>query len=237
MPNLRVFLDIKASQDALKNLLLEKIKQQYFIVETKQQANFICEEINHKIYIKHQELRVCADFLSAKNQYRQGKAELICKAVGLTQQKSFNIIDATAGLGQDAFILSCYGGKVQMIEQNPLIALSLQQALIQLNKENSLFSLQNGNAIELLKPTEVVYLDPMYPHRQKSALSKKAMQIFQKLLKDQPISAHLLLNKARQVAIDRVVVKRPAKGQFLAEQKPNFSYQSKNVRFDIYRPL
>jgi len=237
MPKLRLFLDIKVSQDALKNQLLEKIKQHYFIVETKQQADFICQEINHKIYIQYQKLQVCADFLNAKNQYRQGKAELICKAVGLTQQKSFNIVDATAGLGQDAFILSCYGGKVQMIEQNPLIALSLQQALIQLNKEHSMFNLQNGNAIELLKPSEVIYLDPMYPHRQKSALSKKAMQIFQKLLKDQQTSADLLLNKARQVAMERVVVKRPAKGEFLADQKPNFSYQSKNVRFDIYRPF
>lgn len=55
---------------------------------------------------------------------------------------------------------------------------------------------------------DVVYLDPMYPHRQKSALVKKEMRVFQSLVGNDD-DADSLLIPAMTIAKRRVVVKRP----------------------------
>ena len=83
---------------------------------------------------------------------------------------------------------------------------------------------------------DVVYLDPMYPHKQKSALVKKEMRIFQYLV-GADLDADQLLLPALQLATKRVVVKRPDYAPFLDEQKPHFSQTTKNHRFDVYMGL
>jgi 16S rRNA (guanine1516-N2)-methyltransferase len=79
----------------------------------------------------------------------------------------------------------------------------------------------------------VVYLDPMYPYREKSAKVKKEMQLLQRLLGGDPDSAELL-EAARKVARNRVVVKRPAKAEPLGGLKPSLAIHSPNTRYDIY---
>ena len=61
---------------------------------------------------------------------------------------------------------------------------------------------------------DVVYLDPMYPHKQKSALVKKEMRVFQHLV-GADLDADELLLPALQLAKKRVVVKRPDYAEFL----------------------
>ncbi len=241
--SIRLFLDLKAAEGVFEAPILAQIKQQYQLVETPEQADFSCQYQAGNLTLATQKMAIKAGFLNAKALYRQAKPELICKAVGLSKKKSIHITDATAGLGQDAFILAGQGAKVLMIEQNPLLALLLLQGLNTLTKEPefnataALLRFKYGNALtELTTKTDVIYLDPMYPHRQKSALSKKGMQLLQQLLVDQITDESALLSKARSLATFRVVVKRPAKGVFLAQKKPHFSYQGKNVRFDIYAP-
>lgn len=79
----------------------------------------------------------------------------------------------------------------------------------------------------------VVYLDPMYPHRSKSALVKKEMRILRILVGDDEDSAKLLTS-ALQVANKRVVVKRPAYAPPLTGLEPNLVFKTKNNRFDVY---
>jgi 16S rRNA (guanine1516-N2)-methyltransferase len=82
----------------------------------------------------------------------------------------------------------------------------------------------------------VVYLDPMFPATQKSALVKKEMRLFQQLLHG-PVDAALdarLLRAARQAARLRVVVKRPARAQPLADTAPDYTLPGKAIRFDVY---
>ena len=79
----------------------------------------------------------------------------------------------------------------------------------------------------------MVYLDPMYPAREKSALVKKEMQLLHQLVGTDSNSAELL-NIARNVALKRVTVKRPKGAEFFADQKPHVSIESKNTRYDIY---
>jgi 16S rRNA (guanine1516-N2)-methyltransferase len=97
--------------------------------------------------------------------------------------------------------------------------------------------IHNSNAIHFLTENnitaDVIYMDPMYPTREKSALVKKDMQLLHQLAGADTDSAELLAI-ARQKAGKRVVVKRPKGAEFVGEQKPSVSIQSKNTRFDIY---
>jgi 16S rRNA (guanine1516-N2)-methyltransferase len=85
---------------------------------------------------------------------------------------------------------------------------------------------------------DVVYLDPMYPHRTKSALVKKEMRLLRALVGDDEDTGELL-QAALGCAIKRVVVKRP-KGAppVMPTQtnslRPSAAVESKNTRYDIY---
>ena len=80
---------------------------------------------------------------------------------------------------------------------------------------------------------DVVYLDPMFPHRQKSALVKKEMRVFQSLV-GADLDADALLPAALAVAGKRVVVKRPDYAGFLNDMPPSMSIETPSKRFDVY---
>ncbi|MCA9466306.1 MAG: class I SAM-dependent methyltransferase, partial [Nitrospira sp.] len=80
---------------------------------------------------------------------------------------------------------------------------------------------------------EVIYLDPMFPHKEKSALVKKDMRVLQEVVGPDE-DADELFTIARTVATNRVVVKRPDYADFLSGLKPQTSIKTKKHRFDIY---
>ena len=83
---------------------------------------------------------------------------------------------------------------------------------------------------------EVIYLDPMFPPRTKSAKVKKEMRLFHQLLGADP-DAEAMLPLARQVASRRVVVKRPRLAPLLhPDISCHHSLKGKANRFDIYLP-
>ncbi|TDQ57721.1 16S rRNA (guanine1516-N2)-methyltransferase [Mesocricetibacter intestinalis] len=191
---------------------------------------------------------VYVDFSSGVMAHRRkfggGRAEAVAKAVGIKGEYLPDIIDATAGLGRDAFVLASLGCRVRLLERHPAVYLLLQDGLrrayadphIGAMLSNNL-QLLNESHIRNLDPqqisADVVYLDPMYPHKQKSALVKKEMRLFQQLV-GADADADELLAPALALAKKRVVVKRPAYADFLAGKKPDFSRETKNHRFDIY---
>jgi len=87
-------------------------------------------------------------------------------------------------------------------------------------------------AAEIGRP-QVVYLDPMYPERRKSAAVKKEMAFFHELVGTAQNDA-ALLDAALATATARVVVKRPRLGDFLCGRKPDYQYTGKSTRFDVY---
>lgn len=186
-----------------------------------------------------------SDALTFRRLHGGGKKESIAKAVGLKGQECVRVLDATAGLGRDAFVLSSLGCVVDMIERSPVVAALLQDGLDRaavaeelcnwLPKRMQLF---HGVAIELLNNWEstrpdVVYLDPMFPHRKKSAAVKKEMRLFQQLLGPDE-DADLLLEPALLLAKKRVVVKRPSGAPYLSGKKPEIEMLGKANRFDVY---
>lgn len=186
------------------------------------------------------------NFESGKYEHRRkfggGKSQLIAKACAIRSTHSnLTLFDATAGLGRDAFVLATLGADVTLCERQPEIAALLDDALFRYYQDTSTdsqkakLSLIYGNAIEYLQTHkfDVIYLDPMFPERKKSALVKKEMRILHDLVGDDSDSDQLL-NTALAAANKRVVVKRPIHAPTLTMMRPAQVYLGKTCRYDVY---
>ncbi|KPQ28871.1 MAG: 16S rRNA (guanine1516-N2)-methyltransferase [Marinobacter excellens HL-55] len=192
---------------------------------------------------------VRAEFVTGKMGYRRehggGTGQLVARAVGLQKTKAqLHVVDATAGLGQDAFVLAGLGCRVTLFERNPVIHALLADGLARatLNAECAeviaRMNLQAGSSIDWLQKAEpntvdVIYLDPMFPHRDKAALVKKEMQVFRQVVGDDDDSGQLLA-AALTCARYRVVVKRPRKAPAVAGPEPTTRIEGKSSRYDVY---
>lgn len=192
---------------------------------------------------------VRVEFVTGKMGYRRehggGAGQLVAKAAGLQKTRaSLHIVDATAGLGQDAFILASLGCRVTLFERNPVIHALLADGLARaaLNVDCAAIvermHLLEGSSIDWLEragsnAADVIYLDPMFPHREKSALVKKEMQVFRTVVGDDDDSAPLL-TAALAAARYRVVVKRPRKAPAIAGPEPSTRIEGKSSRYDVY---
>jgi 16S rRNA (guanine1516-N2)-methyltransferase len=170
----------------------------------------------------------------------------LARAIGLKQSVTPTVLDATAGLGRDAFLLAAWGCSVELVEQSPLIAALLEDGLNRARRtlETAAIAarmqlIQTGSIpwMGRLSPAhrpEVVYLDPMYPERRKSALVKKEMRVLHALIEKDETGPSALLRAALECARQRVVVKRPRLALAIEGLPPDFAVVSKNTRFDIY---
>ena len=170
--------------------------------------------------------------------------EMLAKAVK-TDQENLKAIDATAGMGEDSLLLAACGYQVTLYEQNPVIAILLKDALRRAKKNTVLkdivsrMQLVEGDSIEHLNkrldPVDVIYLDPMFPGRQKSGLINKKLQLIQKL--EPPCSKETALFDAAMAAQpSKIIVKRPLKSPYLDERVPSYSLKGKAIRYDCYSP-
>lgn len=175
---------------------------------------------------------------------KDDKNQEILKAIGIKKDSNLKVLDTTAGLGRDSFILANFGCKITMLERNPIIFLLLQNAIEnsknnpEIAKITQNMTLINQNSIEYLKNLkenfDVIYIDPMFPKTNKSRLVKKDMQIFREIVGDD-LDSNKLLESALQQNVKRVVVKRMKKAEYLANKKPNFEIVGNTTRFDVYK--
>ncbi|MEI7611621.1 MAG: class I SAM-dependent methyltransferase [Betaproteobacteria bacterium] len=188
------------------------------------------------------------DFVSGpvahRRQYGGGSGQMIAKAVGLQPGIRPTVLDATAGLGRDAFVLAQLGCTTTLIERQPIIAALLEDGMQRALADAEVATiiahmrLLCGNAIVMMRAwddeaPQVIYLDPMFPHREKSAQVKKEMRLFRPLAGDDD-DAPELLAAALSLATHRVVVKRPRKAPAIAGDAPGYTLEGKSSRFDIY---
>lgn len=196
-------------------------------------------------------LEMTPDLADMLPRLRQGKLqhELLVRAarikgVGAGQPGPL-AVDATAGLGTDSLLLAASGFQVLMFEWDPVIAALLADALRRaladprLVEVASRMRLMEGDSIRGLRELDVhpdvVYLDPMFPERQKSAAVKKKFQLLHKL--ERPCAdPEELLQAALAACPRKIVVKRPVKGPLLAGVKPSYSIAGKAVRYDCIVP-
>jgi 16S rRNA (guanine1516-N2)-methyltransferase len=190
---------------------------------------------------------VYADFVRGDFGYRRarGGQEALARAAGLRAGRKPSVLDATAGLGQDAFVLASLGCRVMMVERSPIIAALLADGLERAaahpdtRQAASRLTLVVADAKAFMaslsedERPQVVYLDPMYPSGKRSVLKGKEMRLFRLLVGDD-LDAPALLAAARACAQERVVVKRPAKAPPLGGMEPHASLRGKTTRFDLY---
>lgn len=188
-------------------------------------------------------MEVRGDFSKMLPRVKQGtlQRELLVKAAkikGVTQPVA---VDATAGLGEDSFLLASAGFEVTLCEFDPVIVALLRDAVDRARADArtaaaaARMTVVHGDSKEILanlpQAPDVVYLDPMFPARTKSAAVKKKFQLIHDL--EAPCTdEHELVQAAIAAHPRKVVVKRPIKGAFLDGIKPSHSVSGKAVRYD-----
>lgn len=188
-------------------------------------------------------MRLHASFDDMKRRLLHGKlnGELLVRAARVKGVAVPTLVDATAGLGQDSLLLAAAGFSVTLLECNPVIAAMLADAVEQARRDPELVDAAErmrvieGDSLKVLRDLpmlpDVVYLDPMFPGRTKSAAVKKKFQLLHRL--EAPCDDETALLEAARAAHPRkIVIKRPVKGPYLAGAKPDYTLQGKAVRYD-----
>lgn len=189
------------------------------------------------------------DFTQGAIAYRLQKNrawnELLVKALKINREAPGTIIDCTAGLGRDMFILATLGCPVIAFERHPQIYEQLRLALDKALADPSCCDAANriqlihGTAkdyiLQINEPIWGVYCDPMFPEREKTAAVKKEAAYLQETVGTDEDADHLI-ETARQFNPKRIVIKRPKNAPFLANLKPHHQIKSGKMRFDIYYP-
>ena len=219
---------------------LKKVKSAFYLLATDEQLEL------HKTDEPKLD-GITVDFVSGAVAHRRkfggGRGQDIAKAIGLKHGFNPTVLDATAGLGRDAFLLASLGCTVTMMERQIPVAALLDDGLTRgaldaelgewLSDRLTLINTSSIDSMCKVGEVDVVYLDPMYPHKKKSAAVKKEMRVFQTLVGSDP-DADELLEQALSIAKYRVVVKRPSYAEPLAGKKPSTSINMKKNRFDVY---
>lgn len=171
--------------------------------------------------------------------------ELLVRAARVRGTEAPTAVDATAGLGEDSLLLAAAGFTVTMFEKDQVIAALLRDALERAANDSRLagvaahMTLVEGDSVsglcDLGFSPDVVFLDPMFPERTKSAAVKKKFQLLHHL--ERPCDNEgELLDAALAARPRKVVIKRPPKGPWLAGVKPSHSIAGKAVRYDVIVP-
>ena len=168
---------------------------------------------------------VWVDFTAGKVAHRRrfdnSLNQPLARAIGLSAHRTLNVIDATAGFARDAFVIASLGANVHMIEQSVAIASLVEDGLRRARKVDSMQTLMArlqltvGDAVRHIPklsdavPADTIYLDPMYPNREKNAAAKKRHAGSKGAYRAEANNNSDLLYCARYYALRRVVVKRP----------------------------
>lgn len=193
------------------------------------------------------------DFAEMLPRIKQGalQREMLVKAARVKGVEAPRAVDATAGLGEDSLLLAAAGFTVTLCEADPVIAALLEDALARVSAHevlgpivermhlvagDSRIALERAGASTGAQP-DVVYLDPMFPGRTKSAAVKKKFQLIHGLERPtEPLDEESLLQAALAAHPRKVVIKRPVKGPYLAGVKPSHAIAGKAVRYDCIVP-
>lgn len=238
MESLNIFLYQKGqSSEKIASEWYQFLKSQDFDFTGIQKIDFTQQY--PKIYDQNGN-KFCINFVEDKLNYHKKKSsmktELLGRAMG-SGRYGLKILDLSAGLGIDAIFLCQLGFEVVAIERNPLIFLALDYAASMLSTEMKIKFLF-GNSLDFLEKNsdlfDVIYFDPMFPEKTKSALPRQEMVFFRHLVGADLDADQVVQQAVRRNGISRVVVKRPMKAPTLYK-KPDSQIEGKLVRFDIYR--
>lgn len=172
-----------------------------------------------------------------------GRGQALPKAVGMKGGINPMVVDATAGLGRDAFLLASLGAEVTLIERSPDMHKLLEGGLARAREAGGVaadtinrMTLLYGDAKDLL-PTlapEVILVDPMHPPRNKTALVKNEMRLIREIVGTDEDSVELM-TLALTTASKRVVLKWPQRAKPMEGiRPPSHQISGKSTRYDVF---
>lgn len=172
-----------------------------------------------------------------------GRGQDIAKAMGLRAGKTPMIVDATAGLGRDSFLLASLGAQVTLIERSEKMHELLVQGMNRAAKEGGQMreiigrmTLLKGDALDIIPDLagEAILIDPMHPERKKSALVKQDLRQVREIVGSDDDAADLV-RLAIKHARKRVVLKWPAKAAPIeGVKKCTHQIIGKTTRYDVF---
>lgn len=156
------------------------------------------------------------------------------------------VLDATAGLGGDAWLLARLGCRVTAVEREPVVHALLEDGLWRVAESGdpdaagaaARIALVHADAAAFMRsrgvdaPPDVVLIDPMFPLGRRG-VERKAMRVLRSLLTHEANDADLLA-AALDTAGRRVIVKRPRHAPAIAGPPPSHRVAGKAIRFDVY---
>ena len=172
-----------------------------------------------------------------------GRGQALPRAAGFTKGRTPQMVDATAGLGRDAFLLASLGAEVTLIERSAKVHALLEDGMARARdaggdatKAISRMTLVLGDAKVLLPKlaAEVVLVDPMHPPRSNSALVKKEMRLLRNVVGADE-DALELMQVALATASKRVVLKWPLHAVLMPGlAPPSHQILGKSTRYDVF---
>lgn len=158
----------------------------------------------------------------------------LARACGVSARHRPRVLDALAGWGVDGLVLARRGCAVTLVERQPVLWL-LQQDLIRRSGSTNAVGCCGDGFDVLAGPDrwDVVYLDPMFPGRGKTALPGKRMQWLAQLATPDSRPLERWLRQAMAVARERVVLKRRRRDPQVLT--PDWQILGRTVRYDVYR--
>ena len=160
--------------------------------------------------------------------------EPLAKALGIKGAGNKRIIwDTTCGTGKDSLLIHFFGAHLTSFERNPAVFLLLKDALRRFPLDFHLVFADASKLAPSSERPEVIYYDPMYPTKKKSALPRKEMRIFKDMV-GEDLDSIDFLDWALKTATERVVIKRPLEAMPIKEN-PTASYTGKSTRYDMYK--
>ena len=177
--------------------------------------------------------------------FRRGgeRGHPLVRAAGIKKGHMPAIVDATAGLGRDAFLLASAGAAVTLIERSAEVHGLLKDALARAAAESAELAeviarmrLIHGDARSLLRELkpDVVIVDPMHPPRRGTALVKQEMRQLSAIVGADE-DADELMRIALASARERVVLKWPLRAAPLLDApKPSHQLSGKTVRYEVF---
>ena len=172
-----------------------------------------------------------------------GRGQALPKAAGFAKGQNPRVVDTTAGLGRDAFLLASLGAQVTLIERSAEMHALLAEGMARAREAGPDYAdiigrmtLLLGDGRELLKALrpEVVLVDPMHPPRGNTALVKKEMRLLREIVGADP-DAFELMQAALAAASKRVVLKWPLRAEPLPGlPPPSHQISGKSTRYDVF---
>ena len=197
--------------------------------------------ISENPHIKFKDKKIISSFRSGsftnriKNFQRESHLK---KAIGYGGESSKKILDCTAGLGHDAFILALLGQYVTFVEKNKGLCILFELALenlpptsyFQEAKERiTIINDDSASFVDKLFDYDVVYIDPMFEDRGNAGRSGMMSLISDYLDDFTDVSDVLIRSK-----FNRLVIKRQKQFKQSGNIAPSFILHGKSINFHVF---